>query len=283
VERANNDLVLFALAAVAASLACRSRGLRLIGYGAALLAGLLKYYPMTILALATREKLGRFLFVVVLVGVGIGLFLLSMGHDLVRALKLIPTGDWYGDMFGSSTVAGGLSQLFGWPSGVRTTIHLAMSLGAMVIGLRLAVRPDVGSAVSGLDEKQQAFLLVGALLTLSCFFTAQNIGYRAVHLVLTLPAMLAMARAAGESRLLKYGPVLVLLLLWAEGWRNALQQLEDVINGNFIRFFGWGLREMIWWTVITFLIACVTRVLGCSEMGQRLFPRLLARPVSADS
>lgn len=39
VERGNNDLVLFVLAVIAATLACRTPGLRLVGYGAALLAG----------------------------------------------------------------------------------------------------------------------------------------------------------------------------------------------------------------------------------------------------
>ena len=37
-------------------------------------------------------------------------------------------------------------------------------------------------------------LLAGGLLMLSCFFTAQNIGYRAMHLVLTLPALTALVR-----------------------------------------------------------------------------------------
>ena len=51
-ERANNDLVLYTLASLAAALACRSLPVRSIGYACALLAGLLKYYPMTLMALA---------------------------------------------------------------------------------------------------------------------------------------------------------------------------------------------------------------------------------------
>ena len=276
VERGNNDLVLFALAAVAATLACKSPGLRLVGYGAALLAGLLKYYPMTLLALAARETPARFALAVALAGIATAAFLLAMGDELMRALSIIPTGEWFGDMFGSSTVAGGLGELLFWPPMVSSIVHIAMCLSALAAGLWLAARPAFRTAVSALDDRQQAFLLVGALLTLSCFFTAQNIGYRAIHLLLVLPSALALARLGHGSRALRWLPRLLLLLLWGDGLRNVIQHLP-VADPATLRLTSWALRELAWWLLIPILIACVTILLARSEMALRLLPRLVRR------
>ena len=53
-------------------------------------------------------------------------------------------------------------------------------------------RPGLRHAIAGLGEGERAFLLAGALLVLGCFVAAQNIGYRAVHLLLVLPPLLAL-------------------------------------------------------------------------------------------
>lgn len=272
VERGNNDLVLFALCAVAAALASRSKGLRLVGYGAALLAGLLKYYPLTTLAIASREKPARFALVVCLVLACIGVFLLTMGRDLSRALMLIPTAYWYGAMFGSETTAGGLAELFGWPLAGQHALNLTMSVAGLSWALWLATRERFVTAVNGLDETQRHFLLIGSLLMISCFFTAQNIGYRSVHLVLVMPSLLALARAAQGSRLLRWSPYMVLILLWSQAWRHAVQQLDKIVGGKQeIEIATWLAKELVWWAVIPLLIACATVLLVHSEMGRIVF------------
>jgi hypothetical protein len=277
-ERGNNDLVLFTLGAIAATLACRSPAWRFVGYGAALLAGLLKYYPMTVMALATRERPRRFLFVILGTVCVLALFAAFMGHDLVRALKLIPTGDWYGDMFGSSTLAGGLAERFHWSDALRRSLHVLLIFGALAGGLALAARPDFVEDVSRLTVKEQSFLLVGGLLVLSCFFTAQNIGYRAIHLILVLPAFSALGQAGASHLLFRRGRRVVLLLLWAEGWRHAIQQLGKFGKAHTIRLLSWGLREILWWWAVTLLIACVFVLLSRSEMGRRIWPGWHPRP-----
>ena len=110
VERGNNDLILFVLAALAATAALASPLLRLLGYAAALLAGLLKYYPMLLMALAVRERPGRLSAIAAAALLLLGLFVLLSWHDLVRALALVPTGSYFEDMFGAITVGGGLSR-----------------------------------------------------------------------------------------------------------------------------------------------------------------------------
>ncbi|WP_267414543.1 MULTISPECIES: hypothetical protein [unclassified Sphingomonas] len=194
VERGNNDLVLFVLAVIAATLACRTPGLRLVGYGAALLAGLLKYYPMLLMILVFRERPARFWAVTAASVAVLLLFLVVMGHDLVRALQLIPVGPWFSDMFGSSTAAGGLAAIFGWPAPVRHSVQAAMTLIAVAFGLRIGMAPRIAAALNRLTETERMFLLAGSTLILACFFTAQNIGRRVTHLVLVLSALTALWR-----------------------------------------------------------------------------------------
>jgi len=125
VERANNDLVLFALASVAAALASRTPVLRLIGYAAAMMAGLLKYFPMSLLALTTQERPGRFFAVAAASVAVLALFMATLGDDFIRGVAVTPTGGWFGDMFGWTQLPGGLTMHFGWPAEVRTPLRIA--------------------------------------------------------------------------------------------------------------------------------------------------------------
>ncbi len=275
VERGNNDLVIFILAAGAATLACRSPMVRVIAYMLALLAGLLKYYPMTLMALATREGPRRF-FAVTAGSIALtALFIAIAGHDLARALQLIPTGPYFSDMFGSITVAGGLTQLIGWPNLMGSALHGVMVFAAILMGARLGLRDWIGEDVTRLSERERTFLLAGIMLTCGCFFTAQNIGYRVVHLVLLLPAMVALRRTANK-RLYGWGVAATLGLLWSQGWRHALLSavtpLGERAQSTAI-LMGWIVREGLWWWLIVVLIGLATALLLQSEMG--LFARRL--------
>jgi len=272
VERGNNDLVLFVLAAVAAALACRTPMLRLVGYAAALLAGLLKYYPMTLMAMVTRERPGRFLAVAAGSLAVVALFLATMGHDLARALRLIPVGPWFGDMFGWSILAGGLAKEYDWPSGAAIALRVTLSLVALGAGVAIGLRPALAAALDRLTDRERMALLAGSLLILSCFFTAQNIGYRAMHLVLTLPALTALGRIH-VGRPWSATTYTVLALLWSSGWRNWIASL---IPGRDAFVGIWLVREALWWWTITMMIALVLGLLARSEMGRWAFRR--ARP-----
>ena len=268
-ERGNNDLVLFVLAAVAAALVCRTPALRILAYGAALLAGLLKYYPMTLLALATRERPARFFAVAAGCAALLAVFLLTMGHELTRALKLIPGGGWFGDMFGSAMIAGGLGRQYGISSETGSMIRVGLTAIAFGAGLFLALRQSMTRTLDRLVDLERMMLLAGGLLIISCFFTAQNIGYRAMHLVLTVPALAALSHArAGRMWTLTLWATI--LLLWAQGWRNWFFSTDA---GRQMVFAGWILREALWWWTITMLIALVAGLLVRSEMGQRIFGR----------
>jgi hypothetical protein len=269
VERGNNDLVLFALAAVAAGLACRTPALRALGYAAALLAGLLKYYPMTLMLLVTRERPVRFLALAAASCAIVALFLATMGHDLVRALRLVPIGSWYGDMFGSSTLPGGLAEWFGWPAPTAFVLRILLSLGALAIGLRSGLSARMETLLARLSEGERSFLFAGSLLILGCFFTAQNIGYRVTHLVLVLPALTALWRT-DRSPIWPLATGVAIALLWSQGWRAMLGRLADT-PATLIG--GWLLREALWWSLVPILIALVAGLVAQSTMGRLILPR----------
>ncbi|HLZ79857.1 MAG TPA: hypothetical protein VKQ09_11020 [Sphingomonas sp.] len=293
VERANNDLVIFVLVATAATLIQRSAGWRLLGYTATLLAGLLKYYPMPLMIVATRERPGHFFTVAAGSLTIVGLFLVVDGHDLARALRLIPTGPYIDDMFGSIQLPGGLSDLFGWPAGVRTVLHLAMMAAAIGGGIIWGRSQLLREDIERLSRQEQAFLLVGALLLPSLFFTAQNIGYRAIHLLLVLPPLLALRHAGHYRRAHSYTGGAALALLWAEGWRHLIAVAATYVDTDLAAFLyaiAWLTRETMWWWTITALVALATNMQLHSEMGriglsglrQAISTRTAARAVAQD-
>jgi hypothetical protein len=273
-ERGNNDLVLFTLASIAAALACRTPALRVIGYASALLAGLLKYYPMTLLALTARERPARFAAVLAGAAGIVALFLATMGHDLMRALQVIPVGSWYGDMFGSSTFPGGLAALMEWPDSVAPVLRVGLTVAAFGAGLALGLRPSFGAALDRLTEPERLSLLAGCLLIVGCFFTAQNIGYRATHLVLTLPAITALWHMRA-GRVWNVTLIAVMALLWGQAWRQWLFVRERPGTIGF-----WVVRESLWWITVPVLIAIVFALLARSEMGRWARSKLQA-PLSS--
>jgi hypothetical protein len=273
-ERGNNDLIIFGLAAGAAALACRSRALRLFGYSLALLAGLLKYYPMTLMILATRERPRVFFTVAAVATACVVGFVVLERADLARALALIPTGSPFSHMFGAKTLPLGLRQVLNLPPspGVVAICELLMILPAFAVGITFGRRAGTSAGLAALTQAERAFLLTGALLILSCFLTAQNIGYRAIHLIMVLPGLLALRRVAPRPFAYTGSIVIVIILLWAEGWDTWIWLgLPEVgfspSQVNRVLFVAWVMREVAWWWVVILAVTLVTGLTLGSEMG----------------
>ncbi|MFM5908117.1 MAG: hypothetical protein ACKOPO_11130 [Novosphingobium sp.] len=261
-ERGNNDLVIFVLASLAAvSLAREGRG-RQIGYGFVLMAGLLKYYPLGAMIAAFREPARRFIAITVLSIAVTALAVFATWGDLVRVLRSIPIGQFYTDMFGAKSAGLTLVQLFGMPGWVDPAMRGALSLAALAIGLRLGLSRPFADRLAMLTPLERSFLLIGALMTCLCYFSAQNIGYRAINLILVLPALTALAsvtRSRGWWALV----AVAVALLWTGAWRMAW---EDVVMADSAmsyppRYLALFLRDLLWWIIIPVLIAAVVAML----------------------
>jgi hypothetical protein len=280
VERGNSDLVLFVLVAGCATLLCRSALLRAIGYGCALLAGLLKYYPLALMLMATREQVRAMLTVWLFAAATVILFVAVTWHDLIRALTLIPQGSYFEDMFGAINVGGGLTKLLGLPPIAGGIIKDVMTIGALALGFMLGRQQSSHTAMALLGENEKSFLLAGAIMLAGCFFTAQNIGYRAVHILLVLPALVALA-CDSRLRRFRYTMPIALVLLWSQGWRDIVHQVALHGIGKRADYIGkiitWGIREAMWWFLITILVSCAVTLVLQSASATALLARCKIR------
>ncbi len=262
IERANTDIAVFVLAVVAAAMASWSPAWRLASYGVALLAGLLKYYPITMMAMATRERPVRFLIVFVASVAVVGAFWLTVGDDILRTWQLIPDGGWTNNMMGSRTLPGGLANEYHWPAGRAETLHLTLIIVAVVAGVALAWLPAIPTALDRLTEAERLALLAGALLIITCFFGARNVGYRLIFLLLTLPALTALWRLRAHW-LFSVTTFTVLLLLWSQAWRAIW--MRRLIPGRPAFITIWIIREAFWWWTIAVLIGIVVALIARSD------------------
>ena len=277
-ERANNDLVIFTLVALGAALSTRRWPFRLFGYGCAFMAGVLKYYPMLTMVLAVRERPTRFVAVTVIAVAALAAIVAADYTAFSRALQLIPTGPFYVDMFGARTLPGGVLHLTRFSAWAHTA-ELALTTGSIAIGLAMVLWGRIDVEISALTARERAFLLAGAALLIACFFTAQNIGYRAIHLVLVLPGLTALAVLAPRRHLWVVTAGFTALLLWAEAWRhwiNAAALGQPIWhnldwgwrNPDRFQFIAWEIREVLWWWVITVLWGVSFAIVRRSTLGE---------------
>jgi len=210
-ERANNDLVIFLLLAGAGWLAAANRRIhRPLGAALIVLAGALKYYPLVAVpALAARPGRLRHL---AAVGVACGLLfggLWWLQHEeFSRALAIAPRP--------STLFAYGFSLLpFSWE---QLAPHRAALFAGFVLGAGLAsallwpLRRALWTALP-LHGWRTFCAVAGGSAWLLCYFATTSFPYRAVLLLLVLPAWLAWAGEKVDTLQARLGRSLCALLL----------------------------------------------------------------------
>jgi hypothetical protein len=286
-ERANVDLLIFVLAVVAIALTGRGRQSRILGYAVALLAGMLKFYPVTLLILATRERLSVFAAVgIVALGVLAVWFVLD-ADDILRAMANIPeTSDFDDNVFGMRDLPFGLARSFGLPRSVGVILLVVLLAVVLAASVALARQDDLGSRVRSLTAAEARCLMVGCVLIVSCFLAAQNVQYRATHLLFVLPGLTVLARPRGRRVGDCAYPVLVALivvLLWSGAIdapidaalaRSGVPTLPDGIT----HFYVWLVRELVWWVVVTMLSGLMLRLMWNSEARRGVGHLLVTAP-----
>ncbi|MBB5372949.1 hypothetical protein [Acidocella aromatica] len=237
-EQGNLDAGLFAAVALAVWLLWRVPKLRLAAYGIFALGAAAKFYPVSCFVLALREKRRV---VLALAGAGLaGLAFVAWryGHGVAAALAIIPSGTPFRASFGRIDLPRGLAMLhlLHFPPGA---VSWAMAAG--MLGGGWTLRKGWARALAALDEGRRLYLVTGAVVTLFCFLAAQNIEYRAVYLLLTLPGLWLL----GRRRLL----ATILLLLWEAVPRALISGLVQPYLPAGPAVWFWLLREGLWWWV----------------------------------
>jgi hypothetical protein len=256
-ERGNTDLLMFAAAVLVARLLARPSGLaRDAGYAVALGAGLLKIYPLVLLALLVRERPRRMLLTGGICAAVLAAFAFCWHDELARIGANMATGV-FGAMFGARTIPYGLLDLWQIARGVDvndavppgplgTLLLVAMSAGCVAAAASLARDASLRSALVGLDGRTRSLLLVGAVLCTGVFFGHQNIGYRSVLLLLLLPGLGELLGVVRTGRFAVQLRVTAVLLV-AAAWGGDLEGTGP----------GWLAVQLAWWWITAVLLAIV--------------------------
>jgi hypothetical protein len=301
VERGNIDLLMFVLATAAGLFLVGPLCRRVAAYATIVIAALLKIYPLVLMVLTLRERPRVFL----LVNGAAAALLLATGiyfHEVVKMVPYvsIPSSGPFSSAFGAhylpDVIAGMVGMLHPeFPLRLlRLAIFVALFL-AMAGWFFCTVRwRDLRSALTRLPESEKTFLLIGAALISGCFFAGTNIGYRGIHLLFTLPGLLAMARMEDDIRVRRMavqGCVFVVALTWA-GFFMLEGLFRPILASGIGKFPSaavvgllWLLSQIAWWLVVTLFIAiligcCSTwlgavipvRIMGVSNILGRLWP-----------
>ncbi len=299
VERANFDVVLFLMVLASALLAEGRFAPRLLGYGVALFAALLKYYPIMALVILFRERTRRFIAISLSILAILIAFLAAYRTEIAEGMAGIPHGSYLTDMFGARNLPFFLGQLAGDALASAGSAGLAerllgllayaFLLGAFIAICRRLLRwQEFRDGLGRLAERERVLLVTGSSIIAGCFFAGQSVGYRGVYFLLVLPGLLAAARGAADARLrpLLIGASAVIgFLMWEEFFRLSLYRLLDhsslakgAVLGVEITFFV--ARELAWWWVVAAMAAILADFLLRSEVVFAL-RRFLPRPAAA--
>ncbi len=268
-ERGNTDLLMFATAVLFAHLAMRSAPLRCAGYALVLCAGLLKFYPLTMLALVVREPRPRAWLTGGLCALALSAFLAGFHAELWRIGANMASSP-FGDMFGARSLPFGVPLLLDQTrirdaSGVYVsldalgpamtllgwTLSGIMSGGCVLAAILCGRNPVLRDMLDRIEPTARSLMLVGGVLCAGCFFGHQNIGYRGVLLLLVLPGLLALVRVepGGQARLVyRSTSLLIVLVLW-----------DGIVSRSTP---GWFVMQVAWWWIVGVLLTIVVSLLG---------------------
>lgn len=274
-ERGNLDLAIFCCA-VAAAVCLRGRlAVRLGGYALLFFAGLAKFYPLLLLIVILKERRGIVAATGLATAAGLVLFFIAFGHELPRMAANIPTSFAPGEAWGAKGLPWGLATMlpeamaalgYRWHWPVSDPIVAYGLLGVLTLtSTGLAIRRATRSGLAGMmgqaPAAEQRLAVIGAVLVCVCFFFGQSQPYRAVFLLLTLPALLSLARCAVDARQrawCDWAAVVILLILWQLPIRRAITGFVGgtcmPVSGAFTNYIAWVVLESAWWWLIGFLM-----------------------------
>lgn len=288
-ERANCDLVILLLVVGGCVLGQAPQPWRFGAYALYLLAGLLKYYPLVLLALLVRERRRDALILAALAGL-ILLGLIGFDYpELREALANIPMLSYFSDSFSARNLPFGLAESIFSP-GLRgaAALSLLAVLAAVAAARSFRTLRLLDGAAPDPDRFEGQCLVTGALLVTACFFAGQNVDYRGIFFILVIPGLVRTHRLT-EDRLVRrfFAQMIaaVLLVAWEEPLRDVVYRSLGAITagriGPRIKLLFWLGRELVWWWLIAGLAAvALSYAIRLQIWPDRLLPIFRRRDVA---
>jgi len=263
-EQANIDLAIFCAVVLGTALLRGGVKLRLAGYAMFALAASCKFYPALALSLILREPAKSF-WALLAIAMAAGLGALWFAPALLEAIRTLPVGLPFNDIFGANDLPFGLGLLIFSPE-KRLDLSLAdyrtatlapvmavMVLRGPLVLTMLAILRGVTTArrfedgLLALDESRKLSLITGAILVTGCFFLAQNIAYRAIFLLLAQPGLAAMGRRGWGLN------TALVMLMWEPTIRHVVTRASHgagPVLAQGAPIAAWVGFELLWWWVI---------------------------------
>ncbi len=258
-ERANVDLILFLMMLPAAALAGGGPVRRATAYLFIGIAGLLKFYPFAALAIALRETTRRFLVIALFALAALAALLFVIRGDLAPLAAGMPGGGRYNfGTFGAPSLLYLLLESGASP--IASQVSLAVvTLGCLVLSVVAARQPGLARAVSRLDDRDGAGLVIGAAIMVGCFFVGESNNYRAIFLILVVAGLLSLRRVADDAatrRRLGWLIADALALMWFHAAQLAVYSGGKLVPAlsKLLAEMTW-CRELIWWWLVGSLLA----------------------------
>lgn len=273
-ERANFDVVLFAVTVGMCWLLESRFRTRLVGYLLALVGTFLKYYPIMLLIFVLRERPRRFWAVGAAALAALAAFWFGYHSEIIRALRNVPSAPYMGWAFGAKNLpfeTASLIRKLPLPKGAlapmqraaAVALYLGLLGASMVICRRELRRGGLHQTFAALTSHRRIFLVAGSAVIVGCFFASQNIYYRAVFLLLTLPGFLTASRIASSRRVQRIclaASSVIVFLMWEEcfRWRIYVElfvnrAVPPIVFADLYSVF-WVVRELAWWWVVTIML-----------------------------
>jgi hypothetical protein len=287
-ERGNLDLLIFSFAVFAAVCLDGRLPARLFGYAIILLAGVLKFYPMVLFVLLLRERWKSIVAIGAVIAAAAVTFYAIFRDELPRMAVNLPTSFPPGQAWGAKGLPRGLNDLlprilaaFGyraaWVDPFRDT-HIA-AYGLLIVllavsllcALRLAHRTGMVAALDSLSLSDQRFLVTGTALVCGCFFLGQSLPYRAIYLLIALPALLILSHGSEARRIFRWTVAAVLFVLWQVPPRRFIAWefggTYFPVEWGAVNYVAWFIVEVVWWWLITVLMAILLWFLAAAGRG----------------
>jgi len=284
-ERGNVDVILFIMLVVAGVLSTGPLASRILSYALILLAGLLKFYPLTVFLTALRERPRTFFAIAAAAAIVVVGFFYRFRTEIAATLNNAPYGGHASELFGAVNLPvgspryalllfPGLEQ-FAWFTTLPVAIMAVLLIVTAVQVIRLVRNDSLATAFAKMPQQDAMFLVIGAALIAGCFFAGQSINYRGVHLIFVVAGLVALRRAAdarATRATLTRALMIVVFLMWEGLFRHALPQ--EAAGGGPARLapFGlfWLIREVLWWRLAALLLG----ILAIFSLRSELFAAL---------